>query len=58
MSIDAINPKKGYTPDNIQVLSMKANAMKNSASQEELLQFANWILETTHVEREPDVYEL
>lgn len=29
MSIDAIDPAKGYTPDNVQVISMKANAMKN-----------------------------
>jgi len=56
MSIDAIDPNKGYTPDNIQVISMKANAMKNSATQEELVKFANWVLTT--VKKEPDVYEV
>lgn len=55
MSIDAINPRKGYTPDNIQVISMKANAMKNSASKDELIKFAEWVL--TKVAREPDVPE-
>lgn len=43
-SIDRINPNKGYTKDNIQILSFKANAMKNNASKEELLNFAKWIL--------------
>lgn len=56
MSIDAIDPSKGYTPDNVQVISMKANAMKNSASQQELLQFANWVL--VEVGRVPDVLEI
>ena len=44
MSIDAIDPTKGYTPNNVQIISMKANAMKNSASQEELIKFAAWVL--------------
>lgn len=44
MSIDAIDPTRGYVPDNVQVISMKANAMKNSASKEELEKFAKWVL--------------
>lgn len=35
-SIDRINPNKGYSPDNIQILSNKANRLKNNASIEDL----------------------
>ncbi len=43
-SIDRIDPSRGYTKDNIQVISYKANTMKNNASKEELEMFARWIL--------------
>lgn len=43
-SIDRINPDKGYTKDNIQVMSTKANRMKTNASPEELKAFAEWVL--------------
>ena len=56
MSIDAIDPTKGYNPDNIQIISMKANAMKNSASKEELAKFAEWVLST--VVKTPEAYEV
>ena len=42
-SLDRIDSNRGYTKDNIQVMSHKANAMKNSASKEELIKFADWI---------------
>lgn len=42
-SLDRIDNTKGYIPENIQVISMKANSMKNSANEEELLLFAEWI---------------
>ncbi len=35
-SLDRINPKKGYTPDNVWVISRRANAIKNDASLEEI----------------------
>lgn len=43
-SIDRIDPTKGYVKGNIQIISTKANVMKNSASQKELCIFAKNIL--------------
>jgi hypothetical protein len=43
MSIDQINPRKGYTADNIQVISLKANMMKCDATSEELMLFKEYI---------------
>lgn len=45
-SLDKIIPANGYTPKNTMVLSQKANAMKQNASPEELLMFADWIYKT------------
>lgn len=42
-SLDRIDNNRGYTKDNIWVISQKANAMKGSATKEELLRFAQWI---------------
>ena len=43
-SLDRKIPELGYTPSNIQVISRKANLMKQDASPEELERFARWVL--------------
>jgi len=45
-SLDRVDNSKGYTRDNIQVVSQLANAMKADASIRELRLFASWILST------------
>lgn len=42
-SLDRIIPEKGYVPGNWQIISHKANTMKNNASIEELQKFAKWV---------------
>jgi hypothetical protein len=43
-SIDRIDSSKGYTLDNVRVISYLANLMKSSATEDELLQFANGVM--------------
>lgn len=43
-SIDRIDATKGYTKDNIQVISKQANAMKWDSTKEELVEFAKGVL--------------
>ena len=43
-SLDRIDSSKGYTPENIQVISRIANVMKNNATEQELISFAKGVL--------------
>ncbi len=43
-SLDRIDPTKGYTKDNIEVISWLANTMKNNATPDLLIKFAKEIL--------------
>jgi hypothetical protein len=42
-SLDRCNSSKGYTPDNIMVISTRANTLKNNASIEELELLINYM---------------
>ena len=43
-TLDRIDPQKGYTKDNIEVMSWLANTMKNNAPPELLIKFAKEVL--------------
>ena len=43
-SLDRMDNSKGYVKGNVQVISHKANSMKFSASKDELLKFAEWVM--------------
>ena len=45
MSIDKIDPQKGYTPDNVWLISWRANRIKNDATLEELEAIVNSLKE-------------
>lgn len=45
-SLDRIIPELGYVKGNIMVMCDKANAMKNCATDDELIKFANWVFRT------------
>lgn len=45
-SIDRIDSSKGYTVDNVQIVSALANQMKSSANTDELIMFAEWVFRT------------
>jgi hypothetical protein len=41
-SIDRRDSSRGYTPDNVWIISHKANAIKNDASMEDLILVGQW----------------
>ena len=43
-TIDRIDPTKGYTKENVHVISKRANMLKNDATPEELVQICKWVL--------------
>jgi len=44
LTIDKIVPEQGYVNGNVQIISLKANQMKNDATPAELLKFTQFIL--------------
>lgn len=42
-TLDRIDNNKGYTPDNVWVISNIANMMKSKATPLELLKFSEWV---------------
>lgn len=42
-SLDRIRPELGYVPGNIQVISCKANTIKNNGSPEDVMRVALWM---------------
>jgi len=49
-SLDQIIVNKGYTPDNIRVISKKANSMKNSATKDEMKTFISNIVDYMNID--------
>jgi len=42
-SLDRLKPKRGYTPNNVVILSYRANAIKNDANAAMLYRLAQWL---------------
>jgi len=50
-SIDRIDSSKGYTKDNVQIISYLANLMKSNASELEMKLFSEWVLKEKGVHK-------
>lgn len=55
-SLDRIDSSKGYTKDNIRVISRLANVMKNNATEKQLIAFAKGVLDVHLKEVSCDVH--
>jgi hypothetical protein len=42
-TLDRFDPKGGYTPNNVTVISWRANSLKKDATPEEVEKLANWM---------------
>lgn len=42
-SLDRVDNSKGYTKDNVKVISLRANKLKNDATKEEIEKILNYI---------------
>lgn len=51
-ALDRVDNSKGYVKGNVIVVSHLANMMKSSASEKELLAFANWVLKAYSTAKE------
>lgn len=45
-TLDRLDPTKGYTPENVWIISHRANTMKSNATCDDLLKFKDWIIKT------------
>jgi hypothetical protein len=50
-SLDRFDPKKGYAPGNVFVISYRANTLKNSATYEEILKIAKYLARPPRYDR-------
>lgn len=50
VTIDKIDPNKGYTPDNVQLLTYMANVCKNAFSTADVVEFAKDVIATSKTE--------
>lgn len=53
-SVDRIDSAKGYVPGNVQIISTRANMLKNDASCIELLYLGEWIKKVLNYRQEID----